>query len=75
MKLSTSYLMLFIFVIPYGLGAGAIDAPVNHYVANNYSGSGQYIGIGIMPFYLLIFAVLNISMLERTYVVLKSRKA
>lgn len=36
---STSYAMLFVFVIPYGLGAGAIDASVNHYVANNYSGS------------------------------------
>lgn len=38
-SISTSYWMLFIFVIPYGLGAGAIDASVNHYVANNYSGS------------------------------------
>lgn len=36
---STSYSMLFLFVVPYGLGAGAIDASVNHYVANNYSGS------------------------------------
>ena len=36
---STSYMMLFLFVVPYGLGAGAIDASVNHYVANNYSGS------------------------------------
>ncbi|MBQ6361558.1 MAG: MFS transporter [Lachnospiraceae bacterium] len=36
---STSYGMLFLFVIPYGLGAGAIDASVNHYVANNYPGS------------------------------------
>ena len=36
---STSYAMLYLFVIPYGLGAGAIDASVNHYVANNYSGS------------------------------------
>ena len=36
---STSYAMLFVFVIPYGLGAGAIDASVNHYVTNNYSGS------------------------------------
>lgn len=36
---STSYAMLFIFVVPYGLGAGSIDASVNHYVANNYSGS------------------------------------
>ncbi len=38
-SISTSYWMLFIFVIPYGLGAGAIDSSVNHYVANNYSGS------------------------------------
>lgn len=35
----SQYWMLFIFVVPYGLGAGAIDASVNHYVANNYSGS------------------------------------
>ena len=36
---SCSYAMLFLFAVPYGLGAGAIDASVNHYVANNYSGS------------------------------------
>lgn len=36
---STSYAMLFVFAVPYGLGAGAIDASVNHYVANHYSGS------------------------------------
>ena len=34
---STSYWMLFLFVVPYGLGAGAIDASVNHYVASHYS--------------------------------------
>ena len=33
------YYQLFWFAIPYGLGAGAIDASVNHYVANNFSGS------------------------------------
>ena len=38
-SLSTSYAMLFLFVVPYGLGAGAIDSSVNHYVANNFSGS------------------------------------
>lgn len=38
-SISTSYAMLFVFAVPYGLGAGAIDASVNHYVANNYSGS------------------------------------
>ena len=31
------YWMLFLFAIPYGLGAGSIDASVNHYVANHYS--------------------------------------
>ena len=36
---SKSYAMLFLFVVPYGLGAGAIDASVNHYVANHYSSS------------------------------------
>lgn len=38
-SVSGNYAMLFIFAVPYGLGAGAIDASVNHYVANNYSGS------------------------------------
>ncbi|MBR5635969.1 MAG: MFS transporter [Pseudobutyrivibrio sp.] len=38
-SISSSYAMLFVFAAPYGLGAGAIDASVNHYVANNYSGS------------------------------------
>ena len=36
---STHYAVLFLFAVPYGLGAGAIDASVNHYVANNYSSS------------------------------------
>ncbi len=38
-SLCTSYGMLFIFAVPYGLGAGAIDSAINHYVANNYSSS------------------------------------
>ena len=38
-SLSPSYALLFLFVVPYGLGAGAIDASVNHYVASNYSSS------------------------------------
>ncbi len=33
------YWMLFLFAVPYGLGAGAIDASVNHYVANHYASS------------------------------------
>lgn len=38
-SISTSYWMLFLFAIPYGLGAGSIDAAVNHYVANHYPSS------------------------------------
>ena len=33
------YWMLFMFAVPYGLGAGSIDAAVNHYVANHYKSS------------------------------------
>ena len=33
----TRYWMLFLFVVPYGLGAGAIDAAINQYVAVHYS--------------------------------------
>ncbi len=40
-SVSTEYGMLFFFAVPYGLGAGAIDASVNHYVANHYSGSAM----------------------------------
>ncbi len=36
---STRYWMLFLFAIPYGLGAGSVDASLNHYVASHYSSS------------------------------------
>ena len=32
-----AYWMLFLFAVPYGLGAGSIDAALNHYVASHYS--------------------------------------
>ena len=38
-SVSRQYWMLFLFAVPYGLGAGSIDASVNHYVANHYSSS------------------------------------
>lgn len=34
---SGEYWMLFLFALPYGLGAGSVDAALNHYVANHYS--------------------------------------
>ena len=38
-SVSGQYWMLFLFAVPYGLGAGSIDAAVNHYVANHYPSS------------------------------------
>ncbi|NLB38737.1 MAG: MFS transporter [Clostridiales bacterium] len=39
MGLSTAsaFLMLCVWAVPYGLGAGAVDAALNHYVAMHYS--------------------------------------
>lgn len=34
---SSQYWMLLLFALPYGLGAGSVDAALNHYVANHYS--------------------------------------
>lgn len=50
---SGSYAMLFLFAVPYGLGAGSIDSSVNHYVANHFSGSVMsflhcFYGVGAM---------------------------
>ena len=36
-SVSNSYLMLCLMAIPYGLGAGGIDAAINNYVALHYS--------------------------------------
>lgn len=38
-SVSTQYWMLFVCAVPYGLGAGSVDASLNHYVANHYSSS------------------------------------
>ncbi len=50
---SSSYAMLFIFVLPYGLGAGSIDSALNNYVAKHYSSSVMnflhcFYGVGAM---------------------------
>ena len=34
---STEYWMLLVFAVPYGLGAGSVDAALNNYVALHYS--------------------------------------
>ena len=50
---STQYWMLFLFVVPYGLGAGSVDAALNNYVAKYYSSSVMnflhcFYGVGAM---------------------------
>ena len=49
--------MLFLFAVPYGLGAGSVDAALNHYVANNYPSSVMNflhcfygVGVSLSPF-------------------------
>lgn len=37
-SVSTQFWMLCLWAIPYGLGAGAIDSAINHYVALHYHG-------------------------------------
>ena len=49
----TEYWMLFLMAVPYGRGAGAIDASINNYVAMQYSGSVMnflhcFYGVGAM---------------------------
>ena len=36
-SVSPRYGMLFLFAVPFGLGAGAIDSSINYYVATHYS--------------------------------------
>ena len=36
---ASRYWMLLLWAVPFGLGAGAIDAALNHYVASHYSSS------------------------------------
>lgn len=66
---STSFWMLIAFAIPYGLGAGAIDAALNNYVALHYSSKSMswlhcFWGVGtiVSPFvmsYALTYSVWN----------------
>ncbi len=50
---STEYYMLFLFVVPYGLGAGSVDSALNNYVAKHYSAAVMnflhcFYGVGAM---------------------------
>ena len=50
---SSRYAMLFVFAVPYGLGAGSVDAALNNYVAKHYSAAVMallhcFYGVGAM---------------------------
>ena len=64
-SLSSKYYMLIIWAIPYGIGAGGIDASLNNYVALNYSSKHMSwlhcmwgIGASLGP-YIMTFALVN----------------
>lgn len=62
-SLSSSLPVLCLFAIPYGLGAGGVDAALNHYVALHYSGRHMSwlhcmwgIGASVSP-YIMSFSI------------------
>lgn len=64
-SISSSFWMLFLWAIPYGLGAGSVDASLNNYVALHYESRHMSwlhcmwgVGASIGP-YILSFALTN----------------
>ena len=64
-SISHSYWMLVLWAIPYGLGAGSVDAPLNNYVALHYKSHHMSwlhcmwgVGASLGP-YIMSFALLN----------------
>lgn len=71
-SVSGSYYLLFLFAIPYGLGAGTIDAAVNHYVANHYSAAVMnflhcFYGLGAMISPVIMAAALKYARWNEGY--------
>ena len=65
-SISGSYGMLFLFAVPYGLGAGSIDAAVNNYVALHYKSSVMnflhcFYGVGAMISPFIMSMALKVS--------------
>lgn len=61
---ATTFAMLCIFAIPYGLGAGAIDAALNNYVAIHYKSSHMNwlhgcwgIGAAVSPYIMSMYLI------------------
>ncbi len=71
-SLSSEYRMLFIFAVPYGLGAGSIDAAINNYVALHYKSSVMnflhcFYGLGAVAGPLIMSAALKYARWNEGY--------
>lgn len=64
-SISSSFWMLFLWAIPYGLGAGSVDASINNYVALHYASKHMSwlhcmwgVGASVGP-YIMSYAITN----------------
>ena len=74
-SLSSAYWMLLLWAIPYGLGAGAVDAVLNNYVALHYKAQHMSwlhcfwgVGASISP-YIMSFALLRLDSWNKGYLI------
>lgn len=72
---STTFYALLLWAIPYGLGAGGVDAILNNYVANHYKAHHMSwlhcmwgIGASISP-YIMSFALVNLNSWSKGYLI------
>lgn len=75
-SISSSFWMLVVFAIPYGIGAGGIDASLNNYVALNYSSKHMSwlhcmwgVGASVGP-YIMSYALMNNGTWNKGYLII-----
>lgn len=74
-SISRSFYMLILFAIPYGLGAGGVDAVLNNYVALHYKAQHMSwlhcfwgVGASISP-YIMSFSLVKLNSWSRGYLI------
>lgn len=74
-SVSKSFWMLILWAVPYGLGAGGVDAVLNNYVALHYKAQHMSwlhcfwgIGASVSP-YIMSFALLNLKSWSKGYLI------
>ena len=75
-SISSSFWMLVLFSIPYGIGAGGVDASLNNYVALNYSSKHMSwlhcmwgIGASVGP-YIMSYSLMNNGSWNNGYLII-----